>query len=85
MKNFFFSFADEYNNNEKEALPQDILRLLKASGHGDYGGRGLHGLGNFETIEILISAFDFKLKVKRWPLIKSDSKVIFTSFTKIKH
>jgi RIMS-binding protein 2 len=35
---------DEYNNNEKEALPQDILRLLKASGHGDYGGRGLHGL-----------------------------------------
>ena len=41
----FFSFADEYNNNEKEALPQDILRLLKASGHGDYSGRGLHGLG----------------------------------------
>ena len=43
-KTFSFSFADEYNNNEKEALPQDILRLLKASGHGDYG-RGLHGLG----------------------------------------
>ena len=56
----FFSFADEYNNNEKEALPQDILRLLKASGHGDYGGRGLHGLGNFETIENFNFSFRFQ-------------------------
>ena len=25
-------FVDEYNNNEKESLPQDILKLLKQQG-----------------------------------------------------
>ena len=55
----FFSFADEYNNNEKEALPQDILRLLKASGHGDYGGRGLHGLGKGPFIYYVSTSFRF--------------------------
>ena len=51
MKNFFcLSVLDEYNNNEKESLPQDILKILKSSGvstagHGSYGGGGGgHGL-----------------------------------------
>ena len=43
--NFFFFLifsTDEYNNNDKESLPQDILKLLKSSGGhaGSYGGLG---------------------------------------------
>ena len=39
---FFHFLIDEYNNNDKESLPQDILKLLKSSGGhaGSYGGLG---------------------------------------------